>query len=151
MSKRKRKRKDKFSTFTNDNKSDPVALLAGLKEKFNITESIQCTEVMSRIKLTYAYLEDFIAFAKKKDEKICLTAIAKTSHVGLSSMDIEQCLRRYEAGPEHPIYYVDYQFNNDYECPHGPDYKNVWIMFIAQDEPFIANLLARFQKLKVFL
>ncbi len=150
MSKRKRKKKDKLQ-IPGSLKPDPVALLASLKEKFNITESAQCTEVISQIKLTYAYLEDFIAFAKKKDEKICLTAIAKTSHIGLCAMDIEQCLNRYQVGPEHPIYYVDYKFSEDYECPHGPDFKNVWIMFIAQDEEFIASLLARFQKLKVFL
>lgn len=151
MSKRKRKRKDQSIIPFEKPKSDPVALLAGLKAKFNITESVQCTEIISHIKLTYAYLESFIAFAQKKDEKNCLTAIAKTSNLGLSSMDIEQCLKRYDTGAEHPIYYVNYQFSEDYECPHGIDYKDVWIMFIAADELFIANLLARFQKLKVFL
>lgn len=99
MSKRKRKRVETLTPFEKT-KSDPATLLAGLKEKFNITESAQCTEVMSHIKLTYSYLEEFISFAKKKDEKICLTAIAKTSHLKLSSMDIEQCLKRYETGFE---------------------------------------------------
>lgn len=131
--------------------TSPEALLEGLKEEFVLHESAICTDIISNIKLTYAYLEDFIYFAKKKDTNICLTAIPKTGHLGFSTQDINQCLRRYEANTSHDIYYVDYKFAEDYECPHGSEYKNIWIMFIAKDEHTIADLLSRFQKLKAFL
>lgn len=153
MSKRKRRKANKTAGLFNiaPNKEDPSILLAALGKKFNLSESPACKQILSEVRLTYNYLEDFISFAKKKDEKICMTCIAKTSHLGLSSQDIEQCLKGYEVGNEHPIYYVDYQFSADYECPHGESFKDVWLMFVAKDEQLIASMLARFQNLKVFL
>lgn len=131
-------------------RSNAKKLLAELKEKFNLIESPKCKDVLSKVNLTYSYINDFIACAKKK-EKICLTAIAKTNILAFATLDIEQCLKLYGADETHTIYYVDYQFDTDYNCPHGEEFKNVWIMFFARDEQFIIDMLIKFQKLKAFI
>jgi len=137
--------------YKNTREGSTIELWEALDKEFNLVFSREITDFMDNIDLTYKFLEDFIAFAKNKDQNICLTAISKDAVIQFATIDIKKCLTKYDSDKNHFIYYIDYQFKDDYNCPHGSGYKDVWIMFIGKEESDIINLLTRFKKLKVFI
>jgi len=132
-----------------------------LTSKYLLTESLSITDLLKNRKpITYGYLKEFVDFHKKFDENFCITAIYKTQDKVNAGKDILQCLNKrgwsgsiYEkyGKDKIPIYYVDYQFANDYDCPHGDDYKDVYLMMFTLSEDETLYILQKFEKLKAFV
>jgi hypothetical protein len=122
-----------------------------VQQEFNLILAKNLYKKLLHIDLTYEYIEDFIAFAKNKNEKICMTAISKYTYLWAARLDIHQCLRQYKESHTFPIYWIHYKFSKNYKCKHGDDFKNVYLVFVADNEKQIIDLLDRFNKLKAFI
>jgi len=132
-------------------KESQASVWQDINKQFNLIESKILTEYLSQINLTYKYIDDFISFAKIKDQRICLTALMKSGLKWGMEADLDRCLKQYKETRKFTLYYIDYQFPESYNCPHGDSFKDVYLVFVAEDELIIKNLLIKFQKLKVFI
>lgn len=119
-----------------------------LRESFLLTEKLKIIKP-----ITYSYLVSFVDFYKNIDNKFCITAIHKTQDFVLASKDIAKCLNKREWLDLNMnfIYYVNYQFDKNYECPHGEEYKDVYLLFFTKCENEAIQLLEKFDKLKAFV
>jgi|SRR6185436_6907690 len=129
---------------------------------YPLKESSLLNNLFKNIKhITYAYIAGFTDFHKKFDENFCITAIHKTQNSWAASLDINQCLNKRswllnnacnnKWRSKFTIYYIDHQFDIDYPCPHGDDYKDVYLMFFTEDEKQTAQMLEKFNRLKAFV
>lgn len=117
--------------------------------KFNIQQSQILSEFFKTIPLTYEYLFDFIKFSKNKDKKICMTALPKTFAEKHMKEDISKCIDY--RNDSFKLFYVDYEFDENYNCVHGEEFKDVFLVFAVKNETEIIDLLNRFNKLKTFI
>lgn len=124
---------------------------------YPLKESILLNKIFKNIKyITYSYLEGFVDFHKKFDEFFSLAAIHKIQDSWSASLDISKCLNKRswllnKKNLVRPtIYYIDYQFDIDYICPHGDKYKDVYLMFFTENEEQTSDLLEKFNRLKAF-
>lgn len=119
-----------------------------LNKHYNLLESKNIETFFSSIKFNYQYLQDFITFAKLRDEKICLAAIPVDDLCGIAKIDLDRCLEAYSHDPKYPILYI--YFNTDDER-HGNSFKEIYLMFFCQDEKSLLELFLKFEKLKAFI
>lgn len=120
-----------------------------LNKNYNLVEAKDLEIFFSLVKPTYQYFEDFISFAKAKDKKICMTAIPVIDLYGAAQVDINTCLQSYGEDPSSglPILYV-YRNLDD---KHGDLFKEVYLIFLCENEESLLKLFFKFEKLKVFL
>lgn len=131
-----------------------------INDRFEILEAKSLTQTVLSYPLTYELLTDFVAFHKNIDNDFCVAAIHKTQDPWMAQLDIEKCLKKRFWHIERksakyknrkPIYYIDYQFDVAYQCPHGDEYKDVYLMFFTKNEKQTNQMLQKFNKLKLFI
>lgn len=130
-----------------------------INKEYNLINSKEISESLINVNLTYEYIEDFVPFAKSKNKYICMAALCKNAPTWSMESDLDKLLKykintfniSKEQRKYNKLYYVDYKFADDYNCKHGKDFKDVYLVFLADDENQICFLLEKFKKLKAFI
>lgn len=128
-----------------------------LSKQFILKQDEVLTTVVSKVFISYAIIEEFYKFCNMAETKTSFLLSPRSySSFTIKGELISQQIKFQEVKDfvYSTIPFAPLTFPKEYNCPHGPNYKNIYIFFFSDQIPtldFMVKTIQRFNKLKAFL
>lgn len=135
---------------------DKIDILPELSKKFNL---IYCNKIKDILpdKISYTFFDNLAEMIRECGDQICIPFITKYHNLTFAEFDLDIALNKTNKDKEVLIPYFELFFPKEYECPHGDEYKHVYVLCFAKDKDFESTIdcfmfyINKFKKLKVFI
>ena len=146
-----------FQYNTKKQEKQARSLIKKLREKRQLKYSEKLDQLFQDSKITYAYLEEFALLMRRYQERIIFVAVPRISSVENALLDLQVGYDALSKPLSDVIPYVEYSFPEEYECRHGPDYKDCYFFLFTKYSTFLESEncvgynMNKINKLKTFL
>lgn len=140
-----------------EQKQQATKLIKELKEKAPLVYSHEIEAACEKEPFSFNYLQDLVDLTKACNDRIVVPSIPRTKENSSAQFDMRQGFLISGKSWTDTIPYIEYSFPYEYNCPHGYDYLNVYLLFFTKYHDYegsrdcVLYYLNKLSKLKAFV